>query len=165
MAFQKMRQNIHYIGADGSPFLPQNAAELAAMKITMAEERRKVIAIKVERLTEELSKKGKLRAKTVITGHFLFLRNDSCFHSENGRDGAIWPTVIQLKEEGDRRVEGTRRRLPPLDKIYRTNLRKASHQLPFGLQPVDGSAAEETEGNEKLESSELPNWLRELIGG
>ncbi|OAA54875.1 hypothetical protein ISF_08146 [Cordyceps fumosorosea ARSEF 2679] len=57
MAYQKMRQNIHYIGADGSPFVPQNAAELAALKITMAEERQRIIAVKVERLTAELSNK------------------------------------------------------------------------------------------------------------
>lgn len=157
MAYQKMRQNIHYIGADGSPFVPQNAAELAALKVMMAEERRRVIAIKVERLTAELSEKGTLSPRTSIKGHSLFASTGNCFDREDNRtrEGA-WPTIVQLKEEGDRRADGARRQLPHPAKVYGGSWqRNVSVDLlggqSFGIWPVDGLAGGVVGGSHGLD--------------
>lgn len=169
MAYQKMRQNIHYIGADDSPVVPQTAAELAALKLTMAEERRRIIAIKVERLTTELSQKGNLGPKTHEKGHSLFLLNDSCFDIEDSMNEETWPTIVQLKEEGDRRIDGARRLLPSPEKVYgRTWTRigrfnESLNGLSFGMWPVDGLAEEAENGRNELDKSDIPNWLWEII--
>lgn len=167
MAYQKMRQNIRYIGADSSPFVPHTAAELAALKVTMAEERRRVIGAKVERLTAELSKKGKLGPRTPIKGHSLFSLAQSCFDEEDDMNGGIWPTIVQLKEEGDRRSEGTRRRLPHPAKVYggswQRSIRVDVVGQSFGIWPVDGLTRDDEQGTNGLDESDVPDWLLELI--
>lgn len=167
MAYQKMRQNIHYIGADGSPFVPQTAAELAALKVTVAEERRRVIAIKVERLTMELSQKGMLSRKASTKGHPLFLLKQSCFGMEDRMDGVTWPTIAQLKEEGDWRGDGARRQLPRPEKVYYGSWsRRVSggvDGLSFGIWPVDGLANGADDGRNGLDARDVPDWLWELI--
>ncbi len=167
MAYQKMRQNIHYIGADGSPFVPQTAAELAALKLTMAEERRSVIAIKVERLTAELLEKGTLGRKRHEKGHSLFLLNDSCFDNEDSMHEGTWPTIVQLKEEGDRRADGAQRQLPSPEIVYGGSWTRRVDEglggLSFGIWPVDGLAEGAEDGRNELDERDIPNWLWEII--
>ncbi|KAM3469642.1 hypothetical protein MY5147_006903 [Beauveria neobassiana] len=168
MAYQKMRQNIHYIGADGSPFLPENAAELAALKVMMAEERRRVIAIKVKRLTAELSEKGTLSSRTLTKGHSLFASMGNCFDREDRTKDGAWPTIVQLKEEGDRRADGARRQLPHPATVYGGSWpRNISVDLlggqSFGIWPVDGLAGGEEGGSHGLDEKDIPSWLWELI--
>ncbi|OAR04061.1 hypothetical protein LLEC1_03529, partial [Akanthomyces lecanii] len=163
MAYQKMRQNIHYISASSSPFVPQTAAELAALKLTIAEERRRVIAIKVERLTAELSRKGTLGPRTYKKGHSLFLLNDSCFDVEDSMSEATWPTIVQLKEEGDRRADGARRQLPSPEKVYGGSWARRGDGglggLSFGIWPVDGPAELVEDGRNELDKRDIPDWI------
>lgn len=180
MAYQKMRQNLHYMGAGESPFVPQSAAELTSLKLSMTEERRRLIAIKVKILTAKLSQKEDLASikETALPepGHPLFLCESSGFGAQrDGEDntGPVpWPTVVQLKEEGDRRATGTTRQLPTPEKVYGEDRSRkfkntvATQDLHFGILPVDTAMLDETGEREDctLSENDLPEWLQEVIG-
>lgn len=180
MAYQKMRHNLHYMGAGESPFVPQSAAELTSLKLSMTEERRRLITIKVRILTAKLSQKEDLGSieDTALPepGHPLFLCESSGFGAQrDGEDntGPVpWPTIVQLKEEGDRRAAGTTRQLPTPDKIYGEDRSRkfrntiATQDSHFGILPVDMAMTDETGETEDyiLSENDLPEWLQQVIG-
>ena len=122
VAFQKMMLNLRYMGADKSPFVPQNPAELTAFKADTTEVVRKRLAHQVNRLlTKCKSKKNntepskddiKPTAK-LLSGKQLrdnlspVLAIQNCFNKDNSsdeEDRVDWPSLAELKEEGDKRA-------------------------------------------------------------
>lgn len=172
MAFQKMRQNLHYMGAAESPFVPQSAGELAALKITMAEERRAIISRKVDVLTAQLAKKmtGQAETEAAVTkqGHALYFSDSGPFDSKpKGKrvNSAAWPSIVQLKEEGDRRAAGSSRRLPTPRQIYGKGRgkREGRDVVLLGTMSPDEIGREDKECGD-LREEHVPYWLREIIG-
>lgn len=131
MTFQKVRQNLHYMGADKSPFVPQNAVEYAALKLKIAEEKTVLLSTKADSLASRLASKSgtsdvqqKENIKVNLLGgkrfqddRTIIFAQNCCFNAEHyGQGGqadlASWPSLVRLKEEGDSRARGAQRRLP-----------------------------------------------------
>lgn len=130
MIFHKMMQNLHHLGADNSPFLPQNPLELTAFRAEMAElkkgrlsrevgwrmatlERRKAVANDpdeepIELVPLMLDRKFEDKLSTVFA-------SQNCFRDFISHDDAqwvTWPSLAQLKEEGDKRSSRCERYFP-----------------------------------------------------
>ncbi|KAL6690450.1 hypothetical protein J3F84DRAFT_389378 [Trichoderma pleuroticola] len=122
-AFQKMMLNLQFMKADQSPFIPKTPAELTKFKISLAEARQQKLAHEVSILEEKTRQKELAKASglalaskpqvTLFHGRNMGDRlspvfaAQNCFNQQdiaevNGR--VEWPSLAELKEEGDRRT-------------------------------------------------------------
>ncbi|KAL7936018.1 hypothetical protein V8C35DRAFT_278248 [Trichoderma chlorosporum] len=122
-AFQKMMLNLQFMKADQSPFIPKTPAELTKFKISLAEARQQKLAHEVSILEERTRQKELAKASGLATFSkpqvTLFNGRDmgdrlspvfaaqNCFNKQdiaevNSR--VEWPSLAELKEEGDRRT-------------------------------------------------------------
>ncbi|KAH7155335.1 hypothetical protein B0J13DRAFT_223644 [Dactylonectria estremocensis] len=122
-AFQKMLINLHYMGADKSPFVPQNPAELTAFKLEAAESEKKRLIQKMDKRIAKIDSRngnkspllckllgGKLRDK--LSPVFFAIH---CFNKELPSQDEFrvdWPSLAELKEEGDKRASRYGRYFP-----------------------------------------------------
>ena len=201
MTFQKTRQNLHYMGADKSPFVPQNAVEYAALKLRIAEEKSLQLSAKVDNLVARRVSKSDdtsddkqnraititlLGGKNIKDGLTAVLAQHNCFNTElHGKkpiaNGTVWPTIVQLKEEGDARAKGNRRRLPLPQSLnkgfgdshqYRAvdaNLLDCSQlrSTSYDIVPFDEVVSERLESGllgDVEEQQELPEYLVSVMG-
>ncbi|KAM0305505.1 hypothetical protein ACHAPM_001886 [Fusarium culmorum] len=126
-AFQKMMANLRYISADQSPFVPQSPAELTAFKAFLAESKTKKLGQEVQqRLAETNAKdvegaRDKNGTPMKLLGGKKFEDQLSpvfaavnCFNKERMTPPyeAEWPSLAELKEEGDKRANREGRCLP-----------------------------------------------------
>ncbi|KAJ4271394.1 hypothetical protein NW762_000096 [Fusarium torreyae] len=128
-AFQKMMANLRYMGADQSPFVPQNPAELTAFKAGLAESKTKKLDREVQRRLAETNAKIAANAddktkplmellggKEFEDAHLspVFAANN-CFNKEPPAEPLLladWPSLAEFKEEGDKRASRQGRCLP-----------------------------------------------------
>ncbi|KAL7926609.1 hypothetical protein ACQKWADRAFT_328320 [Trichoderma austrokoningii] len=123
-AFQKMVLNLQFMKADHSPFVPKTPAELTKFKITLAEAKRLKLASEVKLLEEKTRNKELARASgstPVSQPRVLLLFNgrqmedklspvfaaQNCFNQEDtarSSQRVEWPSLAELKEEGDKRA-------------------------------------------------------------
>ena len=122
-AFQKMMLNLQFMKADQSPFIPKSPAELTKFKISLAEARQQKLAHDVSILEEKTRQKELAKASGLVLASkpkvILFNGRDmgdrlspvfaaqNCFNKQditevNSR--VEWPSLAELKEEGDRRT-------------------------------------------------------------
>ncbi|PHH66426.1 hypothetical protein CDD81_7481 [Ophiocordyceps australis] len=133
MALAKMMNNLHHIGADKSPFIPQTLVELAALRADMAEENKQRLSCLVGQRMAEMERK-KSCAQSLSTQHEalkvekLFLGKQmhdelspvfascNCFNEQLPNSKALfasWPSLAELKDAGDNRGSQAVRSLPP----------------------------------------------------
>ncbi|KAM6488173.1 hypothetical protein HDV62DRAFT_385117 [Trichoderma sp. SZMC 28011] len=122
-AFQKMMLNLQFMKADQSPFIPKTPAELTKFKISLAEAKQQKLAHEVSILEAKTRQKELAKASglapvfkpqvTLFNGRDMGDRlspvfaAQNCFNKQdiaevNGR--VEWPSLAELKEEGDRRT-------------------------------------------------------------
>ncbi|KAM0340715.1 hypothetical protein ACHAPU_010387 [Fusarium lateritium] len=127
-AFQKMTSNLRYMSADQSPFVPQTPAELTAFKAALAESKTKKLDQEVQqRLAKSNAKTTddddeiKVEPVMELLGGRKFddylsplFAASNCFNDAqlNAPFGAEWPSLAELKEEGDKRSARQGRCLP-----------------------------------------------------
>lgn len=131
-AFSKLMSNLRHIGADKSPFIPQSLTELAAFKTEVAEANKRELARVVRHRLAELERRKTCLAEGPSALHSakigkLFwgkLLNDklspvflsvNCFNVQLSDDHELrvdWPSLAELKEEGDKRGGHYGRYLP-----------------------------------------------------
>jgi hypothetical protein len=201
MTFRKMQQNLHYMGADKSPFVPQNAVEYAALKLKIAEEKSLQLSAKVDNLAaQRMSKSGdtshdKKNGATTINllggkkfkdGLTTVFAQRNSFNAElHGREsiahGTVWPTIVQLKEEGDARAKGNRRRLPlpqMLNRAFEDTCQYRAEEAnmlgccqirstSYDIVPFDETVSERLQVSSLVdmqEQQEQPEYLRSVMG-
>ncbi|KAL6855276.1 hypothetical protein ACO1O0_006415 [Amphichorda felina] len=138
-AFQKLTHSLRHMGADKSPFVPQTPAELAAFRVQQAERSSRKLSRYLRRRVEQLKRRkteepaagegqgsaggGGLRRKPELFGgktprdrFSIVFAADSCFNEilSARRAGLLaeWPSLLELKEEGDKRAARFGRYLP-----------------------------------------------------
>ncbi|KAI5462182.1 hypothetical protein BGZ63DRAFT_423476 [Mariannaea sp. PMI_226] len=112
-AFQRMLMNLHYMGADKSPFVPQTPAELTAFKAEVTEIERVKLLSEMEKMRALVRVDGKEKEQPpVLFGGKVLWDNlspvfaiISCFDREPATQNGLvdWPSLAELKEEGDKR--------------------------------------------------------------
>ncbi|KAK7413056.1 hypothetical protein QQX98_008064 [Neonectria punicea] len=129
VAFQKMLVNLHYMGADKSPFVPQSPAELTAFKLKVAECEKlklmrevakrmakvdcKILAVHKNKKVESLA--GLFGGKQLRDKLSPVFAAVNCFNKELPTEETSrvdWPTLAELKEEGDKRASRYGRYFP-----------------------------------------------------
>ncbi|KAM0556813.1 hypothetical protein ACHAPJ_005873 [Fusarium lateritium] len=132
-AFQKMMANLRYMGADQSPFVPQNPAELTAFKAGLAESKTKKLDREVQRRLAETnariaaSAEDKTKPLMELLGGKEFedahlspvFAANNCFNKEPPTEPLLladWPSLAEFKEEGDKRA-GRQGRCLPLPRL------------------------------------------------
>ncbi|KAF5574429.1 hypothetical protein FPCIR_13587 [Fusarium pseudocircinatum] len=137
-AFQKMMANLRYMSAGQSPFVPQSPVELTAFKANLAESKTRKLDQEVKqrlaktnaRVTEGVGTQFKpvvklLRGKKFADCLSPVFAASNCFSTSRNQPpyGAGWPTLAELKEEGDKRSsrQGRCLPLPRLDLVFRTS--------------------------------------------
>ncbi|RFU73173.1 40s ribosomal s8 [Trichoderma arundinaceum] len=122
-AFQKMMLNLQFMKADQSPFVPKTPAELTRFKISLAESKRQKLAQEVSILEEKTRQRELAKAsgsKLVSQPQALLFKGRemgdklspvfaarNCFNKEDtaGVNHRVeWPSLAELKEEGDKRA-------------------------------------------------------------
>ncbi|KAF4343679.1 40s ribosomal s8 [Fusarium beomiforme] len=126
-AFQKMMANLHYMSADQSPFVPQSPVELTAFKANLAESKTRKLDQEVKQrlaktnacIDEGVENKVKpmvklLRGKKFEDRLSPVFAASNCFNRSRIKPpyAAEWPTLAELKEEGDKRSSRQGRCLP-----------------------------------------------------
>ncbi|RGP70643.1 40s ribosomal s8 [Fusarium sporotrichioides] len=126
-AFQKMMTNLRYMSADQSPFVPQSPAELTAFKATLAESKTKKLGQEVQQRLAETNAKDVEGAEDKNNPTMKLLGGKkfedqlspvfaavNCFNKARMMppNGAEWPSIAELKEEGDKRANREGRCLP-----------------------------------------------------
>jgi hypothetical protein len=126
-AFQKMMANLRYMSADQSPFVPQSPAELTAFKAALAESKTKKLGQEVQQRLAETNAKvaegveDKNKPMIELLGGKKFEDHLSpvfaalnCFNKVRTKppNEAEWPSLAELKEEGDKRASRQGRCLP-----------------------------------------------------
>lgn len=127
-AFQKLMQNLHYMGANNSPFIPQTAAALTEFRIAQAESKSRMLRKRVDdmsrrrQLEESSAEEAGSDLKPLLLGGRCprdslspFFAQNSCFNKDQDSDvppKVEWPSLAELKEEGDRRAARYGRYLP-----------------------------------------------------
>ncbi|RFN53200.1 40s ribosomal protein s8 [Fusarium flagelliforme] len=193
-AFQKMMANLRYMSADQSPFVPQSPAELTAFKAALAESKTKKLGQEVQqRLAETNAKaiKGSNKNEPVmeVLGGKKFEDHLSpvfavanCFNKAQVRPPyrADWPSLAELKEEGDKRANRQGRCLPlprmgfvasrffdAIDEAYNSDgsIRWDRKAVQVGLRyvcPIAGEEHSMTPSTE-LQTDEAPSFLACLL--
>ncbi|KAF4449160.1 hypothetical protein F53441_7556 [Fusarium austroafricanum] len=126
-AFQKMMANLRYMSADQSPFVPQSPVELTAFKASLAESKTRKLD---EEVKQHLAKTNAnvyegIVNKTEPMMRFLSGKKfedrlspvfaaSNCFNRSRIKPpyAAEWPSLAELKEEGDKRSSRQGRCLP-----------------------------------------------------
>ncbi|KAF4499864.1 hypothetical protein FAGAP_3959 [Fusarium agapanthi] len=194
-AFQKMMANLRYMSADQSPFVPQSPVELTAFKANLAESKTRKLDQEVKQRLARTNASVDEDVDTQVKSVVEFLRGKkfddclspvfaatNCFSSSRNQPpyGAGWPTLAELKEEGDKRSsrQGRCLPLPRLDLVSRTlsseisgacssdgavrndkrTVQVGSHYL-CPVTPEEPSVAPPIE----LKSDEIPFILAELL--
>ncbi|KAM0258290.1 hypothetical protein ACHAQJ_003932 [Trichoderma viride] len=122
-AFQKMILNLQFMKADQSPFIPKSPAELTKFKISLADAKRQKLTEEVSILEEKTRKKDLAKAsgsKPVSQPQVLLFNGremedklspvfaaQNCFNKEDTAEAnhhVEWPSLAELKEEGDKRA-------------------------------------------------------------
>ncbi|KAH6608031.1 40S ribosomal s8 [Trichoderma cornu-damae] len=122
-AFQKMMLNLQFMKADQSPFVPKTPAELTKFKISLAEAKRLKLAREVSALEEKNRQREMAKAsgsKPVSQPQALLFNGRemedklspvfaarNCFNKEDTAEAnhrVEWPSLAELKEEGDKRA-------------------------------------------------------------
>ncbi|KAF5670999.1 40s ribosomal s8 [Fusarium heterosporum] len=127
-AFQKVMSNLRYMSADQSPFVPQTPAELTAFKAALAESKTKRLGQEVQQRLAKTNAKiadndGETKVEPVMEllggrkfEDYLspFFAASNCFNDGqlHAPFGAEWPSLAELKEEGDKRSAQQGRCLP-----------------------------------------------------
>ena len=150
VAFQKLMHTLHYMGADKSPFIPQTPAALAAFRVREAERRSRKLGEELRRKVERLSRRKREEARgqghnrprsklelfagktprdrlsAVFAADICFIRSVPGLHVE-------WPSLAELKEEGDKRAVhyGRYFPLPRVNKVT-SRLRQREDGKPSG---------------------------------
>ncbi|KAF5241392.1 hypothetical protein FANTH_9135 [Fusarium anthophilum] len=136
-AFQKMMANLRYMSADQSPFVPQSPVELTAFKANLAESKTRKLDQEVKQRLARTNASVDEGAETQVQTVVEFLRGkkfddglspvfaaSNCFSTSQNQPpyGAGWPTLAELKEEGDKRSsrQGRCLPLPKLDLVSHT---------------------------------------------
>ncbi|KAF5545521.1 hypothetical protein FMEXI_6066 [Fusarium mexicanum] len=136
-AFQKMMANLRYMSADQSPFVPQSPVELTAFKANLAESKTRKLDQEVKQRLARTNASVDEGAETQVKPVVELLRGkkfddglspvfaaSNCFSTSQNQPpyGAGWPTLAELKEEGDKRSsrQGRCLPLPKLDFVSRT---------------------------------------------
>ncbi|TFB05748.1 hypothetical protein CCMA1212_001966 [Trichoderma ghanense] len=123
-AFQRMMMNLQFMKADQSPFVPKTPAELTKFKISLAEAKRQKLAQEVSILEEKNRQKELAKASgTMLVSQphvALFNGRDmddelspvfavqNCFNTQDTVEvnkRVEWPSLAELKEDGDRRAK------------------------------------------------------------
>lgn len=130
LAFQRMAANLHYMGADKSPFVPQTARELTKFRAEVTEAQKQRLIAEVARRERSYGNRGRSNrdgggAAKVLKGLLhgkrfsdrlsVVFAVDNCFNKDMPLDGALrvdWPTLAELKEEGDKRASRYGRYFP-----------------------------------------------------
>ncbi|KND94352.1 hypothetical protein TOPH_00918 [Tolypocladium ophioglossoides CBS 100239] len=135
MSFARMMNNLRHIGADKSPAIPRSLTELAAFKAVVAEanrrELKRVVGQRLEELerrkdlTEEELKLADVKVEKLLWGKrpndefSPVLACRSCFNDpvpDEYERRVDWPSLAELKEEGEHRG-GRYRRYFPLPRL------------------------------------------------
>lgn len=122
-AFQKMILNLQFMKADQSPFIPKTPAELTKFKISLAEAKWQKLAKEVKLLEEKTRNKELAKAsgsKPASQPQVLLFNGrqmedklspvfaaQNCFNKEDTTKASQrveWPSLAELKEEGDKRA-------------------------------------------------------------
>ncbi|KAL6858405.1 hypothetical protein J3F83DRAFT_750701 [Trichoderma novae-zelandiae] len=155
-AFQKMMMNLQFMKADHSPFVPKTPAELTRFKISLAEAKRQKLAQEVSILEEKNRQRELARASGILLVSqprvALFNGRDmgdelspvfaarNCFNKQdtgevNKRAG--WPSLVELKEDGDRRAKCGRFLPLPRIKVVALQVREREQEhAPNGDGPI-----------------------------
>ncbi|KAF5719082.1 hypothetical protein FMUND_4871 [Fusarium mundagurra] len=137
-AFQKMMANLRYMSADQSPFVPQSPVELTAFKASLAESKTRKLDQEVKQRLAKTNASVDEGVETQVKQVVKLLRGkkfedclspvfaaSNCFSTSRNQPpyGAGWPTLAELKEEGDKRSsrQGRCLPLPRLDLVSRTS--------------------------------------------
>ncbi|KAL7803376.1 hypothetical protein V8C44DRAFT_353127 [Trichoderma aethiopicum] len=123
-AFQRMMLNLQFMKADQSPFVPKTPAELTKFKISLAEAKRQKLAQEVSVLEEKNRQKELAKAAgtmSVAQPHVPLLHGrdmedelspvfavHNCFNKQDTVEvnkRVEWPSLAELKEDGDRRAK------------------------------------------------------------
>ncbi|POR32311.1 Uncharacterized protein TPAR_07456 [Tolypocladium paradoxum] len=135
MSFARMMNNLRHIGADKSPAIPRSLTELAAFKAVVAEAKRRELKRVVGQRLEELERRKGLTEEELrladVKIEKLFWGNrpndkfspvlayKSCFNDPVSDEYELrvdWPSLAELKEEGEHRG-GRYRRYFPLPRL------------------------------------------------
>ncbi|TWU74889.1 hypothetical protein ED733_003485 [Metarhizium rileyi] len=145
MGFHKTMQNLHHIGADKSPFVPQTPLELTAFRAEMAEIRKRRLSREVKWRMSTLERRRALandpneqhmEVASLLEGKKLpdklsaVFASQNCFRDYISHDDAqwvTWPSLAELKGVGDKR-SGRHERYLPLPKLKTDATEKAMHQ-------------------------------------
>jgi hypothetical protein len=127
-AFQKMMSSLRYMSADQSPFVPQTPAELTAFKAALAESKTKKLDQEVQqRVAKSNAKTADDADENKVDPVMKFLGGkkfrdhlsplfaaSNCFNEALVKPpfAAEWPSLAELKEEGDKRSSRQGRCLP-----------------------------------------------------
>ncbi|UKZ64499.1 uncharacterized protein TrAtP1_005716 [Trichoderma atroviride] len=122
-AFQKMVLNLQFMKADQSPFIPKTPAELTKFKISLAEAKRQKLTKEVKLLEEKNRNRdlAKASGSMPVSQPQVLLFNgrqmedklspvfaaQNCFNKEDTAKASQrveWPSLAELKEEGDKRA-------------------------------------------------------------
>lgn len=118
-AFQKLMHTLHYMGADKSPFLPRTPASLTEFRVAQTERKSRKLTQELRRKVEQLNSRNREEAITgprpkleLFAGKTLadelspVFAVDSCFNKTlpSGGQRVEWPSLAELKEEGDKRA-------------------------------------------------------------
>ena len=122
MNFQRTMQNLYHIGADKSPFVPQNPAELTAFRAEIADAKMRRLSREVNRRIVALESKKKCPAEPLRVENELLplllgkrladerttvFASNNCFRplvSNDNRGSGPWPSLAEFKTEGDKRA-------------------------------------------------------------
>ncbi|WKT39647.1 hypothetical protein QSH57_001466 [Fusarium oxysporum f. sp. vasinfectum] len=135
-AFQKTMANLRYMSADQSPFVPQSPVELTAFKANLAESKTRKLDQEVKQRLARTNASVDEGVETQVKPMMKLLRGkkfkdclspvfaaSNCFNTSRNQPpyDAGWPTLTELKEEGDKRSsrQGRCLPLPRLDLVSR----------------------------------------------
>ncbi|KAL9574544.1 hypothetical protein ACKAV7_001409 [Fusarium commune] len=135
-AFQKTMANLRYMSADQSPFVPQSPVELTAFKANLAESKTRKLDQEVKQRLARTSASVGEGVETQVKPVMKLLCGkkfkdclspvfaaSNCFNTSRNQPpyDAGWPTLTELKEEGDKRSsrQGRCLPLPRLDLVSR----------------------------------------------
>lgn len=177
-AFQKMELGLRFMGADKSPFVPRSAAELAALRASIAESRKDKFAREVARrlrmikrdidTDEEVispTEPPKLYAGKQFQDCLSALFSvTSCF-CEDARqlkaDAHKWPTIIELKEV---KVGLPLPQDPEDDSGHAESKDSKSDAANFySIQPVDDGFGSDIKNIDQAVLEQVPDFVKELV--
>ncbi|KAL7950562.1 hypothetical protein V8C42DRAFT_340183 [Trichoderma barbatum] len=177
-AFQKMMLNLQFMKADQSPFIPKTPAELTKFKISLAEAKQQKLALEVSILEEKTRQKELAKALGLVPVYkpqvTLFNGRDmvdrlspvfavrNCFNKQDIAEVnscVAWPSLAELKEEGDRRTRCGRYLPLPRINIEKKAVKTGSWNIP----PITSSLDSDSDDAPQLELADLNGFLREFV--